>query len=80
VSQAFFDWNPGSFRVTPMPKGRSETYAVWKACERLRLTPPNVKQAWSDNDTETQGMIIAYSQIRESEDADLASIGVLRST
>jgi hypothetical protein len=63
-----------------MPKGRSETYAIWKACERLRLSPPNVKPAWRDNDAETQGMIIAYSQIRESEDAETASLGFLRAT
>lgn len=63
------------------PDGRTTEYAIWRACERLSLDPPNVKRRWEDNDTETQALIIAYDQIRGNEDARIeidrlnASIG-----
>lgn len=54
----------------PMPKGRTQKYAVWKACERLHLLPPGVKPSWDENDTETRELIIGYDHIRGLEDAE----------
>ena len=56
-----------------MPKGRTTNYAIWRACERLRLTPSNVKKDWDDNTPHMQSMLIAYSQIRDVEDMQCVS-------
>lgn len=56
-----------------MPDGRTEIYAIWRACERFGVCPPNVKQKWEDMDVETRSTLIAYNQIRESEDAKIQS-------
>lgn len=42
-------------------------YAIWFACERFGLLPPDVKQSWNDNTIWTQALLISYSQIREYE-------------
>jgi len=52
-----------------MPKGRTATYAIWRSCERFNLLPPHVRRSWSDNDVITQAHLIAYSQIRDHEEA-----------
>jgi hypothetical protein len=44
-------------------------YAIWHACERFRLLPPDVKPQFEDNTAAIQAMLIAYDQIREYEDA-----------
>jgi len=48
-------------------------YAEWKACERLRIRPKDVKDKWDDNDVMTQALIIAYNHIRDIEDAETSS-------
>lgn len=53
-----------------MPSGRTVQYAMWKACERLRLRPKDVKEEWEDNTPYVQSLLIAYSQIRDVEDAE----------
>lgn len=53
------------------PDGRTNQYAVWRACERLGISPPLIRTKWEDNDTETQALIIAYDQIRGNEDAGI---------
>ena len=55
-----------------MPSGRTELYAKWRACERLGLTPPDVKKEWTENTAHTQSLLIAYSQIRDVEDVKCA--------
>ena len=53
-----------------MPKFRTEHYAIWRACERMRMRPPDVKENWDDNNGWVQAKVIAYSQIREYEDSE----------
>lgn len=53
-------------------------YAVWRACERLGIKPPSVKDGWDDCDIETQSMILAYCdgrEIEESKQFELMVIG-----
>ena len=54
----------------PLPRYRTEHYAIWRACERLGMRPPGVKENWDDTDVWTQAMSLAFSQIREREDAE----------
>ena len=51
-----------------MPAYRTEKYSIWRACERLNISPPLVKSRWSDNTEYLKAEILAYSQIREYED------------
>ena len=60
-----------------MPDGRSELYAIWRACERLQLSPPDLEKSWTKNSSWMQALCIAYSQIREWEDAIIRSKGIL---
>lgn len=53
------------------PDGRTEQYAIWKACERFKIKPPNVQSEWEKNDLFTQCDLIAYSQIRDHEEVQL---------
>lgn len=53
-----------------VPQGRTGDYAIWRACERLGMLPPGVKSDWDANEPWTKALIIAYSQIREYEDAE----------
>jgi hypothetical protein len=52
-----------------LPKFRTEDYAIWRACERLSIRPPDVKD-WDDCSVWVQAMIIAYSHIRDYEDQE----------
>lgn len=52
-----------------MPSGRTNLYATYRACERFNLQPPNVKAAWDDNTNCVKSLLLAYSQIRDVEDA-----------
>jgi hypothetical protein len=53
-----------------LPKFRTEDYAIWRACERLRIRPPDVLPEWGDNSVWGPAMLIAYSQIRDYEDQE----------
>jgi hypothetical protein len=50
----------------------------------MNIRPPDVKEAWDDNDIWTQALLISYSQIRDIEEGKLreamakAGIGLLR--
>jgi len=46
---------------------RTGQYAIWRACERIGIRPPKVKEQWEDCDVITQSYILAYSQIRTIE-------------
>jgi len=50
-----------------MPKGRTELYAIWSACERFGIKPPGVKDTWEDCDVFTKANLLAYGQIRSTE-------------
>jgi hypothetical protein len=53
-----------------MPPSRTEKYAIWKACERMNITPPEIKNEWESNNIWNQAQLIAWSQIRDVEDAE----------
>ena len=53
-----------------LPSGRSGTYLIWRACERLNLIPPGVDQEFGDNNMWGQALIMAYGQIRDMEEED----------
>lgn len=37
----------------------------------MHILPSGVKPSFSDNDVEIRAMILAYSQVRESDDMDI---------
>lgn len=51
-----------------MPKYRTQRYAVWKACERLGVLPPDIKGSWDENNIVSQAAILAYERIRSNEE------------
>lgn len=53
-----------------MPKYRSGLYTIWRSCERLDMQPPNVASDFSGCDPWTQCLIMAYGQIRDTEEAE----------
>ena len=64
---------PGTQRRIILPKGRSEDYAIWRACERHGIKPPNVEVTWTDCDVNAKAELIAYNQIRELEENESLS-------
>ena len=59
-----------------MPDGRTQLYAIWRACERFGVLPPNIKSSWDDMLAPMHMELIAYDQVRQIEelkyDASLA--------
>lgn len=53
-----------------LPKYRLEDYAIWKACERFHILPPNVTNSWDNCNIDAKAMLIAYNQVRDTEDAE----------
>lgn len=41
----------------------------------MNIKPPNVESRWEDNHIWSQATLLAYSQIREHEDAEMMSAG-----
>jgi len=39
----------------------------------MNVRPPNLEASWEMNDVMAKAMLIAYAQIRETEEADAAS-------
>jgi hypothetical protein len=54
-----------------IPAGRTAHYAVWRACERISVLPPDTKPAWDACNIITKAEIIAYDQIRQHEEHEL---------
>lgn len=46
-------------------------YSEWRACERLGIRPPNVKEDWDENDIETKANLLVYGLIRDTEDSEI---------
>lgn len=55
-----------------LPKGRTEEFAIFRACERFGILPPLVELKWEDCSSWIQAMLIAYDQIRCIEEIDNA--------
>lgn len=53
-----------------LPKFRTEIYAIWRACERLSIRPPDILSDWDSCNPWAQAMLIAYSQIRDYEEQE----------
>lgn len=51
-----------------IPGGRTQEYAVWRACERFGVRPPGVQSEFTDCPPWFQVMLIAYDQIRQTEE------------
>lgn len=51
---------------------RTGKYAIWKACERLRVNPPGLSAVgrvnWDDLRPHQQADILAYHQIAEHDE------------
>lgn len=52
------------------PSNRTGLYAIWRACERLGVRPPDVKDEWVENDIVTQTYILAYGRVRDYEESE----------
>lgn len=52
-----------------IPNGRSMDYAIWRACERFGIRPPEVKASWDECNVMTHAALLSYDQIRQIEDA-----------
>lgn len=57
-----------------MPKFRTTTYAFWRASERMGIRPPEIPASWDEMTSYQQAMVLAYSQIREQEDAEMGGM------
>lgn len=53
-----------------LPQFRTEKYAIWYACERFGVRPPEVAESWDDNNQDAQANLIGYNQIRCYEEAE----------
>jgi hypothetical protein len=51
--------------VRIFPNGRSMDFAIWRACERVGIRPPGIKDSWDQNQLMQKAQIIAYNQLRE---------------
>ena len=52
-----------------LPKGRGLLYSIWKSCERFGIRPPSIGNSWDDCSGPVQSYMLAYEQIRSSEEA-----------
>jgi hypothetical protein len=52
-----------------IPEGRTQDYAIWRACERFGVLPPGLRKHYDDLPPWFQAMLIAYDQIRQIEEA-----------
>ncbi len=50
------------------PEFRTQEFAIWRACERLRIRPPNIENNWNSNHVWSQAQILAYHRIRDYEE------------
>jgi hypothetical protein len=48
-------------------------YSVWRACERLGIRPPEVKESWDDCSVCTQALILAFDQVASHDEAEWES-------
>lgn len=54
-----------------MPKYRTGKYAIWRACERFGVCPPDLSTlVWDDMSSMEQSDFLSYDQIRGAEEQD----------
>ena len=54
-----------------LPDGRTETYLVWRVCERFNMLPPGVVRDFNLNESWAKAQLYAYQQIRNIEEAEI---------
>jgi len=59
-----------------MPKHRSMQYAMYRACERFGIIPPNTQARWDDMHSWQHALLIGYDQIRQMEEVEMMAYGV----
>lgn len=55
-----------------LPAYRSYLYREWRACERFGILPSGIERRWDENVPWFQAMLMAYNEIREIEESDMA--------
>lgn len=50
--------------------GRTTQYIIWKACQRLGVRPPGVKESWDECGLEAQALMIAFEQISSYDELE----------
>lgn len=48
----------------------------WRSCERFNMIPPDIEKTFENNTSWQQAQILAYENIREMEELDIATIGL----
>jgi hypothetical protein len=51
-----------------IPKGRGLLYSIWRSCERFGVKPPGLAKTWNECTGPIQSYLLAYEQIRETEE------------
>lgn len=53
---------------------RTQDYAIWRACERFKVRPPGIKESWEAMLPWHQLKLIAYDQIRQTEEDEITAL------
>jgi len=54
-----------------IPDGRTQDFVIWRACERLGVRPPGVRENWESMGVWSQAKVLAYDQVRGHDEAQL---------
>jgi len=46
-------------------------FFIFRLCERLGITPPEVKPSWNENSAFIQERLLAYESIRQQEEMEV---------
>lgn len=58
-----------------IPKHRGMAYAMFRACERFGIIPPNCKASWAEMHSWQHALLIGYDQIRQIEEVEMMQYG-----
>lgn len=50
-----------------LPKFRTMTYSVFRACERFGILPPGAEAKWDECSNWSQLQLLSYTMIRDME-------------
>ena len=50
---------------------RTELFAIWRACERFGILPPDVKSSWDECDVIAQAHLLAYEQLQSHDETEI---------
>lgn len=63
----FSCWSADVSRRVIFPEFRTGLYAIWRACNRLRVRPPGLPETWDECSGLQQAMILAFDQVAEHD-------------